>query len=212
MEEMVGRVCDQSQIGVCRADRKRLERYQDVLNPDFFDLSSFHPVMPNPFDSYLKNRCFQDIFLETSPCCLRAQDRQGMAFGIQHIMPFFDYRLVEFLFRVTGTMKFKDGVTKSLLRKAMRGILPDSTRQRVKKTGWNAPAHLWFSSSGKEPLLDLVNSQSFRERGIYNVKAVNRIIDEHHKIVSTNSNRENHMMLLWQIVNTELWLRKKQNR
>jgi asparagine synthase (glutamine-hydrolysing) len=206
MEEMVGKVCDQSQIGVCRPDRERLERYRDLLNPDYFDLSSFQPVMDHPFDSYLKNRCFQDIFRETSPCCLRAQDRQGMAFGIQHVMPFFDYRLVEFMFRVAGTMKFRDGVTKSLLRKAMSGILPDSTRQRIKKTGWNAPAHLWFSGSGQEPLLDLVHSQSFRERGIYNVDEVIRVIQEHGNIVSSDIDKENHMMFLWQIVNLDRWM------
>jgi len=206
MEEMVGKVCDQSQIGVCRPDRERLERYRDLLNPDYFDLSSFQPVMDHPFDSYLKNRCFQDIFRETSPCCLRAQDRQGMAFGIQHVMPFFDHRLVEFMFRVAGTMKIRDGVTKSLLRKAMRGILPDSTRQRIKKTGWNAPAHLWFSGSGQEPLLDLVHSQSFRERGIYNVNEVVRIIQEHENIVTSGIDKENHMMFLWQIVNLDRWI------
>ena len=27
----------------------------------------------------------------------------------------------------------------------MRRILPEKTRKRIKKTGWNAPAHLWFT-------------------------------------------------------------------
>ena len=36
-------------------------------------------------------------------------------------------------------------MTKRLLREATRGILPDATRERIKKTGWNAPADQWFS-------------------------------------------------------------------
>ena len=60
------------------------------------------------------------------------------------------------MFRVPGTMKIRDGVTKRLLREAMRGILPEETRTRIKKTGWNAPAHVWFSGAGLERLQDLV--------------------------------------------------------
>ncbi len=74
------------------------------------------------------------------------------------------------MFRVPGAMKIRDGVTKRLLREAMRGILPEETRTRIKKTGWNAPAHLWFGGRTLDQLQDLVQSRAFRERGIYNVE------------------------------------------
>ena len=128
-----------------------------------------------------------------------------MAFGLENFLPFFDHRLAEFMFRVPGTLKIRDGVTKILLREGMRGLLPEETRTRVKKTGWNAPAHVWFSGRGREPLLDLVHSRSFRERGIYNLPEVYRLIDEHEQIVSLGQLKENHMMFLWQLVNLELW-------
>jgi asparagine synthase (glutamine-hydrolysing) len=110
------------------------------------------------------------------------------------------------MFRVPGTLKYREGVTKHLLRQAMTGILPEETRTRVKKTGWNAPAHLWFSGAGRDQLLDLVHSQRFRERGIYQVPEVLRLIEEHERIVSSGEPREHHMMFLWQLVNLELWL------
>ena len=56
-------------------------------------------------------------------------------------------------------------------------------------------------------VLDLVASKSFRERGIYDVAEVRRIIDEHDRIVASGQPQENHMMFLWQLVNLELWLR-----
>ena len=163
--------------------------------------------MDHPFQSYLKNRTFQDIFHETAPCCLRAEDRQSTHFGLDRFDPFFDHRLIEFMFRVPGSLKIKDGVTKVLLREAMRGVLPEETRTRVKKTGWNAPAHVWFSGVGREWLLDLVDSRQFRERGIYRVEVVRRLIDEHERIVAEGAAVENHMMFLWQLLNMELWLR-----
>jgi asparagine synthase (glutamine-hydrolysing) len=76
----------------------------------------------------------------------------------------------------------------------------------VKKTGWNAPAHVWFSGAGREPLLDLVHSSTFRQRGIYRVREVERIVDEHERLVASAAPVENHMMFLWQLVNLELWL------
>ena len=137
---------------------------------------------------------------------MRAEDRQTSAYSIDNFLPFFDHRLVEFMFRIPGTMKIRNGITKYLLREAMRGILPEKTRVRVSKSGWNAPAHVWFSGKGKECLMDMVSSRSFRERGIYNLENVNKIIDEHCEIVSSNLPKDNHMMFIWQIVNMEIWL------
>lgn len=205
-------IVDLKTPGLCHPDRARLDRYAATVNPDYFDVKKFIPVMDRPFSSYLKNRSFHDIFRETAPCCLRAEDRQTSAFGLQHFDPFFDYRLIEFMFRVPGSLKIRDGVTKILLREATKGLLPEETRTRIKKTGWNAPAHVWFSGAALDTLRDMVASQAFRERGIYNVAEVNRLIDEHQQIVDDPAPRENHMMFLWQLVNLELWLRSVDDR
>jgi asparagine synthase (glutamine-hydrolysing) len=202
----LARLTDPSAPGRIRTDRARLTRYYDALDPAWHDLAGFAPILDHPFASALKNRTYQDIFRETAPCCLRAEDRQSAAFGLEHFDPFFDHRLVEFMFRVPGTMKIRDGVTKRLLREAMRGILPEETRARIKKTGWNAPAHVWFSGRGLDRLRDLVASRAFRERGVYNTAKVSSLIDEHAAIVASGAARENHMMFLWQLVNLETWL------
>ena len=206
VEEGFTRLIDLREPGKCLPDLKRLTRYQNVLNPEFFDLRGFEPIMERPFLSYLKNRTYQDITRETAPCCLRAEDRQAGAFNLHHFLPFFDHRLVEFMFRIPGTMKFREGVTKYLLREAMREVLPEDTRTRVKKTGWNAPAHVWFSGKGRDQLMDLVHSAEFQQRGIYNVTEVIRLINEHEEIVSSGVMVDNHMMFIWQLVNLELWL------
>jgi asparagine synthase (glutamine-hydrolysing) len=207
VEDALRRLVDLRNPGACLVDRVRLDRYAAAVNPEFFDLRGFTPIMDRPFRSYLKNRTFQDIFRETAPCCLRAEDRQSSAFGLQHFDPFFDYRLIEFMFRVPGSMKIRDGVTKALLRHATKGLLPEETRTRIKKTGWNAPAHVWFSGAALDAVRDMVASRVFRERGVYDIAAVTRIIDDHQQIVSDSAPRENHMMFIWQLVNLELWLR-----
>lgn len=188
-------------------DRGRQNRYAAAVNQEWFDVTSFHPVMEHPFSSFLANRAYQDLTRETTPPCLRAENRQSHAHGLEHFDPFLDRALVEFMFSVPVTLKIRDGVTKHLLRKATVGLLPDSTRARVKKTGWNAPAHLWFSSGqGLEALSDVVSSAGFQNRGLYDLDEVKRIIAEHRQIVGGDLRYENHMMFLWQLLNLESWL------
>lgn len=207
-ERMLNRLTDSSAPGRVRVERDRMARYARTVSRDYFDLETFEPLHDHLFTSYLKNRTYQDIFRETAPCCLRAEDRNCTAWDLDHMDPFFDYRLMEFMFRVPGSMKIRDGITKRLLREAMKGILPEDTRTRVKKTGWNAPAHVWFSGKGMEHVLDLVHSRKFRERGVYDVSEVMRLINEHRLIVEKNLVRENHMMFIWQLVNIELWFQE----
>ncbi len=204
-EAALTRFTDPAAAGLVRTDRARLTRYYDALDPAWYDVSGFTPTLDHPFTDWLKNRTYQDIFRETAPCCLRAEDRQCGAFGLEHFDPFFDHRLVEFMFRIPGTMKIRDGVTKRLLREATSGMLPEETRARIKKTGWNAPAHVWFSGRGLDRLRDLVASRAFRERGIYNLATVDRLIAEHGTMTAPGG-PDDHMMFLWQLVNLETWL------
>jgi asparagine synthase (glutamine-hydrolysing) len=206
-EQLMATLTQPGSAGLCLPNLERQRRYHAAIDPRWFDLSAFVPVMEHPFASFLANRAYQDLTRETTPCCLRAEDRQSEAHGLAHFDPFLDRELVEFMFSVPSRLKIRDGVTKHLLRKTMRGILPEPTRTRVKKSGWNAPAHVWFSEGrGLEALSDIISSTAFRGRGLYNLAEVNRLLDEHRRIVSSSEVRENHMMFLWQLVNLECWL------
>ena len=205
MEADLLRRVDTGVPGWNRPDMHRLLRYVSVVRPEWYDLNSFVPAMDHPFTSHLKNRSYQDLFRETTPCCLRAEDRHAAALGMEHSDPFLDYRLVELMFRVPGDRKIRDGITKRLLREAMRNLLPDATRERIKKTGWNAPAHVWFAGDSAEPLAELIHSDRFADRGIYDVSEVHRLFAEHQRIVESGEQVENHMMFFWQLVNLEAW-------
>jgi asparagine synthase (glutamine-hydrolysing) len=63
---------------------------------------------------------------------LDRKDRISMAAGLEVRVPFTDHRLVEYVFNTPWAMKSFDGREKSLLRAAMRGVLPDSVLDRKK--------------------------------------------------------------------------------
>ena len=197
---------DIARPGHCLPDKRRLFRYLDAINQEYFS-ESYTPTMDHPYKTYLANRNFQDLYFETVPCCLRAEDRQANIFGMDNFLPFLDYRVAEFMFRMPGSLKIEHGLSKVLLREAMREILPEETRTRAKKTGWNAPAHNWFSGSGLEQVRDLVSSKVFRDRNIYVLPRLEQLFKDHQDIVTSGAARENHMMFIWQLTNLELWLR-----
>ena len=202
---VIARLTDPKRPGTCLPDRARLQRYLHVLSPGFAEYRDYLPTMETVFAKCLKTRTWQDLTHETLPCCVRAEDRHGSAFGLPPVLPFLDKDLVRFMYRVPGTMKIRDGVTKRLLRRAMTGILPEATRTRVKKTGWNAPAHRWFIGEGATMLRDLTHSSAFDALGLYDRAEVLKIIDDHERIITTGAVEDNHMMFLWPFLNMLRW-------
>ena len=96
------------------------------------------------------------------------------------------------MFSIPHSLKIKKGVTKFLLREATKETLPETTRNRITKVGWNAPAHLWFTGKNLDFVRDELNSKNFKNLGLYNIKNTNKIIDDHLKIIKKKSIKENH--------------------
>lgn len=63
---------------------------------------------------------------------LDRKDRMSMASGLEVRVPFCDHRIAEYIYNVPWSIKNKDNVSKSLLREAVRGILPDDVLMRRK--------------------------------------------------------------------------------
>lgn len=106
------------------------------------------------------------------PLYLREDDRSTMAHSIEGRSPFLDYRLVEFVFKLSDHMKTRGPWNKYILREAMKGIIPETVRIRPDKMGFSIPQKKWFSDTLYEPVSDLIYSKRFRERGIYNLTAI----------------------------------------
>lgn len=63
---------------------------------------------------------------------LDRKDRMSMASGLEVRVPFCDHRIAEYVYNVPWSIKNKDNISKSLLREAARGILPDDVLMRKK--------------------------------------------------------------------------------
>ncbi|HWI52638.1 MAG TPA: asparagine synthase (glutamine-hydrolyzing) [Symbiobacteriaceae bacterium] len=63
---------------------------------------------------------------------LDRKDRMSMAAGLEARVPFCDHRIVEYVWNIPWAMKTADDREKGILRRAMRGILPDDILYRKK--------------------------------------------------------------------------------
>ncbi|MFE9686743.1 asparagine synthase (glutamine-hydrolyzing) [Streptomyces sp. NPDC006285] len=66
------------------------------------------------------------------PRLLDRKDRLSMAVGLEVRVPFCDHRLVEYVFNIPWALKTYDGREKSILRGAVRDLLPQAVAERVK--------------------------------------------------------------------------------
>jgi asparagine synthase (glutamine-hydrolysing) len=92
----------------------------------------------------LAERQKADLTFASLPALLHNEDRNSMAHSIESRLPFLDYKLVEFTVNCPGTVKFRHGWSKWLLRETMKGIMPEDVRVRKSKLGFDAPLETWM--------------------------------------------------------------------
>jgi asparagine synthase (glutamine-hydrolysing) len=126
----------------------------------------------------LNEALLQAVERSPLPLYLRIEDRNSMAHSVEVRVPFLDYRLVSLLFSLPGEMKMKGAYNKHVLREAMRGLIPDSVRERHEKMGFPSPAGAWMTEL-QAHVRDELASSFARELDIFNVAAILRDFDRH---------------------------------
>lgn len=101
-------------------------------------------------------------------------DRASMAVSLEARVPMLDHPLLEGLFSLPARFHMKDGRSKSLLRAAMAGSLPETTMNR-KKMGFAAPLSRWFSPRTAQWARDMIRSGAAVELGLLRPDAIDRV-------------------------------------
>lgn len=89
---------------------------------------------------------YLDMQLLLSGNNLVKPDRMGMAVSLEARTPFLDYRMMEFAFRMPGSLKLKDGITKYLYKKAVAPLIGENLAYR-KKQMFTVPVGEWFKTT-----------------------------------------------------------------
>lgn len=126
----------------------------DILHPrlreQFKGRSSWEALSPywekfkkNAWDqSDLHWMTYVDLKLRLPELLLMRVDKMSMGVSLEGRVPFLDHKLVELAMSIPAAMKFKDGKLKSLLKRAVRGVIPDELIDRPKQ-GFGVPVYEW---------------------------------------------------------------------
>jgi asparagine synthase (glutamine-hydrolysing) len=128
-------------------------------------------------------------------------DKTGMKFSLETRFPFLDHNLVEKTLSIPTNNYIKNGYTKVIMRNAFKGILPEKIRMRKDKVGFSTPEADWFKSEKLQGLLtEVVESESFKSRGYFDVKQCKKELESLKKYKTYSSE-------FWKWINLELWFR-----
>lgn len=119
-------------------------------------------------DDPVNKQLYSDFHSNSLPFILKNFDRLSMAHGVEIRAPFMDWRVVCYAFALSGQWKIGGGYTKRILRKAMKGILPEVIRKRRGKIGFANPTSEWIAKGLYTYCLDRINSKTFLESPFWN--------------------------------------------
>jgi asparagine synthase (glutamine-hydrolysing) len=86
---------------------------------------------------------YLDLNLRLPELLLMRVDKMSMAVSLEGRVPFLDHKFVELSMSIPAAMKTKDDTLKYILKKSVRGIIPDELIDREKQ-GFSVPIYEWF--------------------------------------------------------------------
>jgi asparagine synthase (glutamine-hydrolysing) len=157
------------------------------------------PPAGNGHTRFLR-KSLRETLVETSlPMLLRYEDRNSMAHSIESRVPFLTTALVEFVLSLPEEyLLAADGTSKSIFRRAMRGVVPDVILDRRDKIGFATPEKDWLTVL--RPWVEgVLDGDAARAVPALNLAAIRREWDD------VLAGRRPYSTKVWQWVNVIRW-------
>jgi len=144
-----------------RGDPPPLDADNPTLNPSFVERAG---LRARHRDDRRQNILFaprartlqrQSLLTGRNTTNFEALDLIHAAFGIEPRYPFTDVRLVEFSLAIPPTQQFADGYTRSIIRRALADLLPETVQWRPWKTPVN---EAFWNALGRERRLNDIDN------------------------------------------------------
>lgn len=121
---------------------------------DVFVEASYCPTL-------LRNRMMNELFHEAVPIILAEDDANAMAYSIENRSPFLSRDLLKIANEIPEHMLVRNGYAKSILRDAMKGIVPEKILTERRKVGFNSSLFEVADVKGKQVRELLLDDSAF---------------------------------------------------
>ena len=175
--------------------RRRMEGRTsfDVIKPYYEKMDR---EAPNA--DFLTRMVYLELKIRLPELLLMRVDKITMANSIESRVPFLDHRLVELAMQIPMDLKIKNGVSKYILKQAVRGILPDDVIDR-KKQGFGAPVGEWLNTALRQELPEVLWKSKIWEANIFDRSVVEKLVQNHQDGKAEASFR------IWNLITLALW-------
>jgi asparagine synthase (glutamine-hydrolysing) len=153
-----------------------------------------------PTEHQLDRIFLADTGTQLTDDLLLLSDKMSMAHSLEARVPLLDERLVDLAATVPASLRVRGRHTRYLLKRALRGVIPDVTLDR-RKRGFGPPMGGWLKRELEPVVGKLLAREAVERRGLLRPAAVTRLVDEH------RSNRADHTDQLFGLITLELWCR-----
>ena len=180
--------------------KKRL--YTRALQTALVDSDVYAPIRRQlrgaHTDDLLNRQLYTDLQVYLNDDILVKVDRMSMATSLETRAPFLDVDVMELAFSMPGHLKIRSGERKYVLKRAMKGLLPESVLTRGKE-GFSIPMKSWLRGEWAPMMQDLLGPDRVGRRGWLEPVEVTRRVTEH--LAGT----QNHAHLLFSLMVLERW-------
>jgi len=179
-----------------------LGQYNQVVHNDFKRYSTPLPLFPSISKRYLISKLYQDLLYTSSPPSSREEDINFTTFGLSIRSVFLDPEFMKFCWSLPGHLMIRDGMSKYLIRYAMRENLPETVRTKKEHVGLNAPANLWFRGPLRGLIIETVDSPVWDKFQLFKRNQLKAVLNSHLE------GKADHMMFLWKVFSLSKWLER----
>ena len=129
---------------------------------------------------------------------LNKVDWMSMKNSLEVRVPFLDHNVVEFAFKISGSMKLRKGKTKYLLKETFKDLLPPSLYNRP-KAGFEIPISRWLKTDLRFLIDKFLAEERIKDQGIFEYKVIEKLIQD------LLANRRDTSWMLWNLIVFESW-------
>lgn len=181
-------------------DRLYSAEYKDWMRVSGPDNPFFFDVQKIAHRSLMDQALYLELKMRLLNLTLPLADKMSMANSVEARPLFLDHNLVNFLFRVPSHWKMLGLNEKFILKRSMRGIVPDEIRHR-RKQPFQPPAR-WFIDAAGDLLRECLSERELKDAGYFSPSFVSHMLEAHDE-----KSRVDYSGLLVTVFFVQLWHR-----
>lgn len=147
-------------------------------------------------EDFLLSMIYLELKQRLPELLLARVDKMTMAVSVEARVPFLDHHFVEMALNIPSSLKYHNGITKYILKKAAETIIPHDVIYR-KKIGFAAPITHWFKQGSyfRPFMQELINAKAPVWSDLLNIEHIKKIYTNH------TQQRHDYSVELWTLQN-----------